>query len=77
MLREVVRSSSLQSVGYDRERGTLEVEFRGGAVYRYTNVPFHVWRELQRAASKGTYFQQAVRDRYQAERVEAKGGATS
>jgi len=69
VLREVVESSSLRSIGYDRATSTLEVEFRAGRVYRYVAVPVEVWRGLRQAASKGEFFQNYVRDRFEATRV--------
>lgn len=69
MLREVVSSSSLRSIGYDARTRTLEVEFASGSVYRYGPVPSEVWSALRRADSKGKYFQEFVRDRFDPERV--------
>lgn len=69
MLRQVVESSSLRSIGYDHATHTLEVEFRRGGVYRYTGVPDHVWFELRHAESKGKYFQDRVRDHFATQRV--------
>ena len=69
MLREVVESSSLRSVGYDRTTQTLEIEFRSGGVYRYNDVPDTVWSELRRSASKGKFFQDRVRDHFAATRL--------
>ncbi|RYZ02676.1 MAG: KTSC domain-containing protein [Myxococcales bacterium] len=69
MLREVVSSSTLRSIGYDSRTRTLEVEFATGSVYRYLPVPGEVWTALRRAESKGRYFQRFVRDRFEAERV--------
>jgi len=69
VLREVVESSSLRSIGYDRSTATLEVEFHGGRTYRYTDVPLELWLGLKRAPSKGHFFQNFVRDRFEATRV--------
>jgi KTSC domain len=60
MQRAAVSSSTVRSVGY--ERGTLEVEFVGGAVYRYFDVPERVFLDLLRAVSIGSYFNEHVRD---------------
>jgi len=49
-------------VGYDREQRVLEIEFTGGAVYRYFDVPAEVHRGLMAAESHGRYFHQHVRD---------------
>lgn len=65
----MVDSSSLRSMGYDAASRTLEVEFRGGGVYRYASVPKEVWSAFRRAGSKGKFFQDFVRDNFEAERV--------
>ena len=57
-----VRSSALQSVGYDQEQRVLEIEFTGGEVYQYFDVPAEVYRGLMKAESHGRYFHQHVRD---------------
>lgn len=69
MLREVVDSSSLRSVGYDASTSTLEVEFHNGRVYHYRPVPKEMWRSLRQAKSKGQYFQALVRDHFETLRV--------
>ena len=66
--RTPVRSSALRSVGYDQEQRVLEIEFTGGEVYRYFDVPAEVYRGLMAAESHGRYFHRHVRDagyRYQ------------
>ena len=65
MTRQPVQSSSLQSVGYDAETECLKIEFRSGRVYQYFYVPEEVYRELLNAPSKGTFFNQAIRDHYE------------
>jgi hypothetical protein len=69
VLRQVVASSSLRSIGYDRSTETLEVEFDGGGVYRYQHVPHEIWLGLKQAESKGRFFQAYVRDRYPTSRI--------
>ncbi len=68
MRRRPVESSVLSSVGW--ADGVLEVEFASGEIYRYLDVPDLVFRQLLRAESKGTFFQERIRDRYDLERVE-------
>lgn len=62
--RVPVRSSSLSSIGYSASHQVLEAEFRSGEVYRFFMVPASVYDELNGSASKGAYFNAAVRDRY-------------
>jgi hypothetical protein len=64
MLRQVVDSSSLRSIGYDRETETLEVEFHSGGIYRYNGVPFDTWWAFRQSESKGKFFQERVRDHF-------------
>lgn len=65
-----VESSTLAAVGYDESRDLLQLEFRGGALYCYFAVPAAVHRSLLAAGSKGSYFNQAIRGRYQFVRVD-------
>ena len=67
--RVPVESTSVKSVGYDPDTGTMEVEFVSGAVYEYLGVPPKVHRELVGAESIGGYFTQYVRDRYFTQKV--------
>ena len=69
MLRQVVESSSLRSIGYDRATATLEVEFTNGGVYRYNGVPTELWSAFRQADSKGKFFQDRVRDHFATTRV--------
>ena len=62
MTRDYVESSSLQSVGYDEQSQTLEVEFCNGAVYQYYNCPRLVYDELMNSASKGQFFNSQIRN---------------
>ncbi|HEX2875039.1 MAG TPA: KTSC domain-containing protein [Polyangiaceae bacterium] len=59
----------MRSIGYDRATRTLEVEFKNGGVYLYDDVPPELWSELRRAASKGQFFQERVRDQFPTTRL--------
>jgi hypothetical protein len=56
-------------VGYDQESRTLEVEFHSGGLYQYYGVPEAIYEGLMRAASKGSYFHEYIKDRYRYTRV--------
>lgn len=64
MKREPVKSSNLKSVGYDKSKKLLEIEFHTGAVYQYMNVLEHIYKQLMRAPSLGVYFHKYIRDEY-------------
>lgn len=69
--RVPVESSSLVSIGFAREAHVLEIEFRSGAIYRYRGVPQTVFEALKKAESKGRYFAQSIRGKYEFQHIEA------
>ena len=69
MDREQVSSSNIDSIGYDHATEILEIEFRGGTIYEYRNVPLVVYQELMNAASHGSYFNREISKRYSYERI--------
>lgn len=70
MRRQPVASEALRSVGYDARRRVLEIEFEGGAVYRYFAVAPAVHAALMAAPSHGAFFGEHVRDAYEFERID-------
>lgn len=62
MRREAVSSEALLSVGYDVDERILEVEFAGGGIYRYFDVPLELYAELMTSPSKGEFFADHIRD---------------
>ena len=73
-----VESSTLATVGYDHDHELLRLEFCSGVVYQYFAVPAAVHEALLAAASKGSYFNRAIRNRYRfcrVARLSRPGGA--
>lgn len=65
MNRIGVRSSNVSSVGYDPATSTLEVEFHGGRIYQYANVPERHFSALTSGVgSVGSYFNRYVKNSY-------------
>lgn len=64
MNRVPVHSTDIALVGYDPATQTLEVEFKNGAVYRYTEVPPEEHAGLMAAESKGRYHSIHIRGIY-------------
>lgn len=62
--RQPVASSNLHSVGYDPATRTLVVEFHGGQLYAYADVPPEHVSLLQGAPSPGDYFRRAIADQF-------------
>lgn len=65
MLILAVESTALKTVGYDEARELLRLEFRSRTIYHYFSVPAAVHQALLLAQSKGRYFNQAIRGRFQ------------
>lgn len=68
MNREQVESSNIESIGYDKDKKILEVEFTSGAIFRYTDIVKKVHNELMNAESIGSYFGRNIRYEYDYER---------
>jgi hypothetical protein len=75
MERKAVASSVIISFGYDRDSGTLEIEFKhSGEVYQYEQVPSAVYEELRVSESKGIYFNQKIKGKYKERHLEREKG---
>jgi len=59
-----VSSSAMVAVGYDPQIRRMKITFVQGHTYDFCGVPQRVFEELMRAASKGTYYNEHIRDRY-------------
>ena len=59
----------MRSMGYEGKSKVLEIEFQSGTVYQYLDVPESVYEELEKANSKGRYFNRAIRDEYDSVRL--------
>jgi hypothetical protein len=60
-----VRSSAIQAVGYDQATHRMRIVFEQGDAYDFCGVPAHVFQNLLSASSKGSYYNDHIRDRYQ------------
>lgn len=103
MERQAVESSQIKSIGFapshvdkkDDEAanvfGTLEIEFKGGSVYQYSNVTHEIFAGLMTAESVGSYFGKNIKpfpekypftkirgtDREEAKKAEQEAGVTA
>ena len=69
MRRDPVSSTSIAAIGYNAAGETLEVEFVTGRVYRYRGVEADVFEDFRAASSKGTFFNENIKDAYPFVRV--------
>lgn len=60
-----VRSSAIRAVGYDPVSGKLRITFEQGDTYDFCGVPQHIHDGLMNAYSKGSFYNDHIRDRFQ------------
>jgi hypothetical protein len=60
-----VSSSAISAVGYDSSAMRMKIRFIEGHTYDFCRVPESVFKGLLYAASKGRYYNDQIRDRYQ------------
>ena len=63
-------SSTIEFIAYDDDANVLIVSFVDGSQYKFNDVPILVYRTFAAAASKGTYFNDFIRDGFDCERLE-------
>lgn len=64
MERQKITSTGIRSVGYERGRQLLEIEYAGGGVYDYYGVPASIYHGLMNAPSRGRYVNQHIKPRF-------------
>lgn len=72
-----VESTTLAGVAYDAATKILYLEFRDSTAYCYFGVPDVVHGELLSAASKGAYFNSAIRGRFSYQRSLTRTGLST
>jgi hypothetical protein len=66
--RKQVKSSYVRSIGYDR--GTLELEYKNGAIFQYKKVPEKIYGALMEAESLGRFIRFYIQPDYEYERIQ-------
>lgn len=69
MERKAVRSTNIVSVGYDAKTKTLEIAFKSGGVYQYSDVPEKRYASLMKASAIGSYFHREIKPWYACKRI--------
>lgn len=64
MDRKPLKSTNIESVGYDAATRTMHIEFKGGNVYEYQGVPESVHAAFVAAKSPGAHFASILRPIY-------------
>lgn len=64
-----VRSSNVESAGYDEESQTLTVTFRSGHTYAYSGVGQSTYDDLLASNSPGSYLNRWLKGRHETRRL--------
>lgn len=67
-----VQSSMIRAVGYTTPQQRMHVRFNTGNVYGFSGVPVDVYSGLIKSDSKGKYFNQHIRDKFEHEKMAAR-----
>ena len=57
-----LNSSNIESAGW--ENGTLQVRFKGGGTYLYSDVPERVWFAFRQSESAGTFLATQIKGKF-------------
>ena len=60
-----VSSSAISAIGYDPSTMRMRIRFKEGGSYDFCRVPQSVFDAFLRSGSKGTYYTNHIRGRYQ------------
>ena len=60
-----VSSSAISAIGYEEPTRRMAVRFKQGKTYAFCRVPRSVFQAFLHSSSKGAYYDQYIRDRYQ------------
>ena len=63
-------STVIRHFDYDRGQHRLDVQFVSGRRYSYHDVPEKLAIDMQKATSKGSFFNRQIRDHFRFTRIE-------
>ena len=69
-----VKSSNVESWGYDAATRSLEVRFKSGALHRFADVPPEAADVMSKAESVGSFFARSIRPFFKGEKVDEMKG---
>lgn len=59
-----VSSSAIRKIEYDPDTQRMYVTFKGSGTYTFCRVPQSVYERFIHAGSKGTFYNNYIKDRY-------------
>lgn len=65
---QIINSTNIVNITY-LSNGNLIIEFRGGSVYEYKNVPVALYEEFIKSDSKGKFFYAKIKNKFETFRL--------
>lgn len=65
----LLESSNLEAASYNTITNELDIQFKGGSIYRYSDVPESVYQDLLDADSHGKFFHTNIKGMYEFEKL--------
>ncbi len=65
-----VSSPAIQSIGYDKDREILYVQFHESGLYRYHKVTPEVYKELMSDRHHARYYDEHIKAKYKGEKMD-------
>ena len=60
-----VKSSNVEAIGYNPDTKELRVQFKGGAVYKYNEIPHIIFCKFITAESYGNFLAENIKGKYE------------
>lgn len=64
------KSSSINQIGYDKNKKEVHIYFSNDRKYKYKDVPEMEFYKLKNSKSVGKYFHQSFKNNYQFEKLD-------
>ena len=64
MVNQMVLSTEIEWIGYEKSRKMLQVEFLSGSIYQYENVPEFLYYDFLAASSYANLLEDEIKGKY-------------
>lgn len=66
----LVESSNINKIAFDLATQELCINFKPNNTYVYKNIPFYIWEGLYGSPSKGQFFHNFIKNKFDFTKVE-------
>jgi len=58
--RKKVKSKKIESIAYNRESFTMEIEFKNGDIFRYFGIPDYIFENFLNSPEKDLFYSKYI-----------------